>query len=143
MRTTMLKCSGIALLFLLLAQSATSTTGKPMKLRVCPSPSEFHFEYDDFGWTGGSCYYTNIKEKYLVYHGSSFTQPVELEVEVEDVSPTGTSTYTYWTTVYPGQTRFYLGQDQIQWNDLNCNDSEDPDELSYHTYYLTGNYNCP
>lgn len=77
-----------------------------------------------------------------MFHGSSFANPVDLEVRIEDTSPTGTSSYTYWVTVYPGMTRFYLGQDQIEWNDLDCNESQDEGKMSYHTYYLTGQSNC-
>ena len=144
MRINILKMTGLFLLsFLLLAQPTTSSEKRTFtKATSCPTPNDFHFEWDDFGWTGGSCYYQNIKEKYLKFHGSSFTDPVDLEVMVEDQSPNGTSSYTYWVTVYPGQTRFYLGQDQIEWNDLDCNESQDYGELSYHTYYLTGQYDC-
>jgi hypothetical protein len=142
MRITLLKITCLLLMTFLLVQPATSTSGKMVKASSCPTASEFHYDTDDFGWTGGSCYYNNIQEKYLVYHGSSFTQPVDLQIMVEDITPNGTSTYTYWVTVYPGQTRFYLGQDQIEWNDMDCNESQDYGEMSYHTYYLTGQYNC-
>jgi hypothetical protein len=142
MRTIMLKISSLFLLSFLLVQPATSTAGKTVKATGCPTPSDFHYDIDDFGWTGGSCYYNNIKEKYLVFHGSSFTQPVDLEIMVEDITPFGTSSYTFWITVYPGQTPYYLGQDQVDWNDLDCNESQDEGEMSYHTYSLTGNYNC-
>lgn len=144
MRINALKMTGLCLLcFFVLVQATTAPPSSyAVKATSCPTPNDFHFEWDDFGWTGGSCYYENIKEKYLVFHGSSFTQPVDIEVRIDDESPTGSSFYTFWVTVYPGQTRFYLGQDQIQWNDMDCNESQDWGEMSYHTYSLTGQYDC-
>ncbi|NII28443.1 hypothetical protein HB364_25395 [Pseudoflavitalea sp. X16] len=142
MRITNLTAIYLFPLCLLLAQPDATTDWKAAEAQSCPTPNDFHFEYDDFGWTGSSCYYFHITEKYLVYHGSSFTQPVALEVEVVDVAPWGTSSSTHWVTVNPGQTRLYLGQDQEEWNDLDCNESQDWGEMSYHTYYLTGNYDC-
>ena len=108
----------------------------------CPTATEFHFETVDYGWTGGSCYYNHIMEVYLVFHGSSFTDPVEMEFEVTDETASGTSSYTFWQTIYPGNPRTYIGQNQEIWNDNNCNDQQDSGEMEYHTYSKTGQSHC-
>jgi hypothetical protein len=114
-----------------------------LKSFSCPGSTEFQFEYVDFGWTGGGCYYQHITEVYIVHRGSTpFTEPVEMEFEITDQNSNGTSTSTFWQTIYPGNPRTYVGQDQENWNDMNCNDSQDPGETEYHTYSKTGNSHC-
>jgi len=108
----------------------------------CPTASDFHFQTVDFGWSGGSCYSQHIVEVYLVFHGSSFTDPVDIEFEVTDENASGTSTYTFWQTIYPGNPRTYIGQNQETWTDMNCDGNQDPGEMEYHTYSMTGNSHC-
>jgi hypothetical protein len=109
----------------------------------CPGSTEFQLEYVDFGWTGGSCYYNHVTEVYVVFRGSTpWTQPVEMEFEITDQTPWGTSTSTFWQTIYPGNPRVYVGQNQEQWNDNNCNGSQESDEMEYHTYSKTGQSHC-
>ena len=149
MKRTALPLGCLVLAILVLAGFTPRHSAKnPSKqIRVksfsCPGSTEFQFEYVDFGWSGGSCYSQHITEVYLVHRGSTpFTEPVEMEFEITDQNSNGTTTYTFWQTIYPGNPRTYIGQNQETWNDMNCNDQEDPGEMEYHTYSKTGNSHC-
>jgi hypothetical protein len=137
MKTSMLKMACILLLPLLpIVQSTPSAATPPV---LCPTPTVI-FSWDDYGWIDNGCQHDGLKERFVTVTG--FTNCIELEMKVEDVSDYGTSSSTSWN-MYCSSSRTYVGQDQEQWNDSNCNGQIDFGEYSTHTYSWTGNYRCP
>lgn len=144
MRMSKLTSGCLILLTAFLAAYTTSpTSGNSTNGALsCPTANNFYWDDDDFGWTGGPCGGQNIVERYLVFSGSGWTQPVEIEIQLDDIYCSGTTTQTWWETKYPGSPRYYIGQNWTDWNDINCDGSMDCEEVVYHSYSLTGNTRC-
>lgn len=140
MKTSMLKMACVLLLPLLPLIQSTPLTATPPP--PCPVPN-LSFSWDDYGWIDNGCQHDGLKERFVtLLNANQYASCVEVEMKVEDVSDYGTSSSTHWQMLC-GNSRVYVGQDQEQWNDGNCNGSIDFGEWSTHTYSWTGNYRCP
>lgn len=137
MKSSMLKMACVLLLPLLPLVQSTPSAASPAVL--CPAPG-VSFSWDDYGWIDNGCQHDGLKERFVTISAPPGTC-YELEMKVEDVSDYGTSSSTSWQSLCPGS-RQYVGQDQEQWNDGNCNGQVDFGEYSTHTYSWTGNYRC-
>ena len=119
--------------------------GKESQVKFnCPTGS-FWISYVDFGWSMNPCgNSSHVVEVYINYSGPAFTDGINFEYEIRDESDFGSSSSYTWSPFYYGGTnRAYVGQNWEEWSDNNCNDNIDWGELTTHTYYKTGNSQCP